>query len=125
MKFLERFLDLLHEKNLSISDVAKQTNLPRSTISSYINRKSIPSAVQLEVLANFFNVSSDYLIGMEDDFGNISATPKDFNGETLSEEEKDLIKFYRGIGDVERRGVLRMVQSFYQQAQEDKKKKSI
>ena len=110
MKFLERFLDLMNEKTLTISEIAKQTKLPRSTISSYINRKSIPSAIQLEVLSDFFKVSVDYLIGREDDVGNVNIVE---SVEGFSEKERELIKYYRGMNDNGRDSILATARNFY------------
>ena len=107
MRFLERFLELINEKNVSISDVSKGTNLPRSTVSSYINRKSMPSAIQLEILANYFNVSIDYLVGREDEFGNVSASA----GEFLDEEEKELVECFRKLNLFGREAIMIQVKA--------------
>ena len=110
MKFLERFLELINERDLSLSEIAKLTNLPRSTISSYINRKSIPSAIQLEVLSDFFKVSVDYLIGREDEIGNVNII-----GSTIgcSEKELELLKYYRGMNDSGRDSIMATARNFY------------
>ena len=113
MKFLERFKDLINENNLKVSEIAEQTNLPRSTISSYINRKSMPSAIQLEILANFFNCSIDYLVGREDDFGN---SQQDNSSEPLSSDEQRLLRSFRLLGNVERRALLTTAESLSAQA---------
>ena len=113
---MEKLRLLRKERGLTNQQMADFLGVSKGSYNYYELGKTEPNIQILKKLADFFCVTVDYLIG---------ATPKDFNGETLSEEEKDLIKFYRGIGDVERRGVLRMVQSFYQQAQEDKTRKSI
>lgn len=108
MNFLDRFLTLIKENNTTVSDISQQTGLPRSTISSYINRKSTPSAFQLEILANFFDVSIDYLVGREDDFGN-KLSFKD----SLTPNEQDLLKFYRGMNDVCKNAILTTARNFY------------
>ena len=96
MKFLERLKELMNESNLTISDIAKKTELPRSTISSYINRKSIPSAIQLEELANLFNCTTDYLIGRSDDY------VKPEIQTTLSYREQKLLKAFNLLEDDEK-----------------------
>ena len=67
MNFQTRFKELLEEKNISYNQVAKQTGIPVTTLSNYINRGSIPSMIQLIILADFFDCTIDYLVGREDD----------------------------------------------------------
>lgn len=116
MEFLARFLDLANEKGLTISDIAKKTKLPRSTVSSYVNRKSLPSVVQLEILADFFGVTVDYLLGRTDEDGYYikqnaqSLAPL---GDTLTQDEKDLLKFYRGLNNVQKETVAVLAESLY------------
>ena len=116
--------ELRLEKGWTQKELAERIKTTNKNVWAWENAIACPDIDTLIRISSIFEVSVDYLIGNSDDFGNVgaNAAPAD---ETLSEEEKDLIKFYRGIGDVERRAVLRMVQSFYQQAQEDKTRKSI
>ena len=79
MSFQIRLKELLEERNITYNQVAKQTGIPVTTLSNYINRGSIPSMIQLIILADFFGCSIDFLVGREDDFGNLninSAQPK-------------------------------------------------
>ena len=103
MAFQERFKELLDEKLISYSSVAKKTGIPVTTLSNYINRGSIPSMIQLTLLADFFGCSVDYLIGREDDFGNVSvsSSPSD-----LSKDEKTLLERFRKLGPFERESIL-------------------
>ena len=110
MKFLDRFKELLLENGLTISDVAQKTNIPRSTISSYVNRKSTPSAIQLEAIADFFNVSLDYLVGRSDDFGNVNVSLQP-NGAELTNDEKTLLESFSLLGPFEREAILIQVQA--------------
>ena len=96
MTFLERFKELINENGYTLSEVAQKTNLPRSTVSSYINRKSIPSAIQLEALASLFDCSVDYLLGRSDDFGNVVATQSN-----LTEKESKLLRAFNTLSALE------------------------
>lgn len=101
MQFLIRFEELIKETNTNLSIIAKATGIPRSTLSSYTNRKSTPSAMQLILLANFFAVSIDYLVGREDDFGNVAPSEP-----ALSENEKRLLKAFNSLSDVAQRKLI-------------------
>ncbi len=64
--FIERLKELRENKNLSQSQLAKNTGLNQTTISSWEIGKRIPSAQAIIVLAKYFGVSADYLLGLED-----------------------------------------------------------
>ena len=59
---MERLKILRKEKNLLQKDIAKEINVGRSTYVKYENGDSEPSLRILVELANFFNVSTDYLL---------------------------------------------------------------
>lgn len=47
--------------------IAKLLYVDKSTITKYENGAIQPSARMIVVFANFFNVTSDYLLGLQDD----------------------------------------------------------
>lgn len=69
MKFLETLNSLLYEKRMTRSDLARALDIPASTINSWFSRGCDGVALSTLVkIANYFNVSLDYLIlGKEDD----------------------------------------------------------
>lgn len=64
--FNERLKELRNEKELSQEELAKQSGLSRSAVSAWESGTRVPSAAAIIVLAKFFGVSSDYLLGLED-----------------------------------------------------------
>ncbi|MBQ2718096.1 MAG: helix-turn-helix transcriptional regulator [Clostridia bacterium] len=104
MDFLTRFKELTEEKSLTLTEVADGAKLPRSTVSSYVNRGSMPSILQARALADFFGCSVDYLIGREDDFGVISSS----NSEelSLSDSELELLELFRTLSEVRQETIL-------------------
>ncbi|MBQ4109972.1 MAG: helix-turn-helix transcriptional regulator [Clostridia bacterium] len=61
----EKLKMLRKEKGLSQAKVATRLNLSTSAISSYETYSKIPSAEVLIQLALFYNVSVDYLLGID------------------------------------------------------------
>lgn len=60
----ERLLDLRKDANLSQEDLAKILHINKHSISSYERDKSEPpDAVKIKI-AEYFNVSVDYLLGL-------------------------------------------------------------
>lgn len=64
---------LREEKNVSMDkmceDLSKiyNVNLAKSTVSKWENGKAEPSLAYLRILSKYFNVTLDYLIGLEDE----------------------------------------------------------
>ena len=65
-----RLLELRNEKGLSQRELANIMNISQGTYNNWENANTQPSIEQLISLANFFEVSVDYLIGRTDDMGN-------------------------------------------------------
>ncbi len=65
-KFGERLRELRTERNLSIQALEKEINIGHASISRWENNQSSIVATQLIVLAKFFNVSTDYLLGLSE-----------------------------------------------------------
>ena len=58
-----RIKDLREDRDLRQSDLAAATGIDQRTISNYETGKTYPDAYALIKLANFFDVSIDYLVG--------------------------------------------------------------
>ncbi|WP_251547209.1 helix-turn-helix domain-containing protein [Pumilibacter intestinalis] len=63
--FIERLKELRIEKKLSQAQLAKETGLTQSAIATWEVGKRVPGALAIIALAKYFNVSSDYLLGLE------------------------------------------------------------
>lgn len=63
--FCERFKELRIENGLSMMQLAKELNVSDAAISRWENEQHIPNIEYLYQIAKFFNVSADYLIGLE------------------------------------------------------------
>ena len=62
----ERLRLLLDERDMTQGDLAKELSVVHATVSHYCSDKRIPDANTLERLADFFNVSVDWLLGRTD-----------------------------------------------------------
>ena len=67
--------DLRKSKNLTQSQLAKILQIGQATIAGYESGTREPCISNLTAYANFFECSIDFLIGREDDFGNILFPP--------------------------------------------------
>lgn len=64
--FPERLKELMNEAGMIQADVADILNIKRQTVSLYLTGKSKPDIEQLKMLAEYFHVSSDWLLGLTD-----------------------------------------------------------
>ena len=65
-KFSKRLKELRQNKKLTILELAKKINVSDAAISRWENQLRIPNIVDLKKIAEFFNVSADYLLGLQD-----------------------------------------------------------
>lgn len=66
MEFKSRLKELRLEKNLSQLEIAKLLNMSKMAVSHWEKGNSEPSIEQLKILARYFDVSVDYLVGFLD-----------------------------------------------------------
>jgi len=64
--FAERLKDLRQEKGLTIQGLARKVNIGSSSISRWENEQAEPKITQIVILSEFFGVTIDYLMGLED-----------------------------------------------------------
>lgn len=60
---VNRIKDLREDRDMRQSDLADATGIDQRTISNYETGKTSPDAYALIKLADFFDVSIDYLVG--------------------------------------------------------------
>ena len=63
-----RLKELRLERNLRLKDVAQAIGLTLNAISMYENGVREPSIETIKKLCLFYDVTSDYLIGLSDDY---------------------------------------------------------
>ncbi|MCU7201573.1 helix-turn-helix domain-containing protein [Turicibacter sanguinis] len=86
----EIFDNLLKEKNITAYRVAKETGIATATLSDWKNGRSTPKQDKLQKIADYFEVSLDYLIGNT----NIRHIAKENKNNTVltKKDERDIQK---------------------------------
>lgn len=87
MEFKDRLLQLRKEKNMSREELAKKLNLSYSAISKYETGARTPDDDIKKKIAEYFNVSLDYLMGVSD-----IRNPYKEEDEKLSDLDKFLLE---------------------------------
>lgn len=75
--FGQRLKELRTEKKMTQSDIGKLLNVSNVSVSGYENDTREPDQQSLKKLANYFNVSIDYLLGQSDKRHYYDLTEKD------------------------------------------------
>lgn len=74
MKFQERIVEAIKESGYTQKSIAQILNISEGNISNWKKGINLPSIEILYKLCMILNVSADYLLGLEDDFGNKTYT---------------------------------------------------
>lgn len=91
---LSNNLEKLRKQNkITQKDFAKELGVPYTTYNAYELSKSIPTLDTLIKIADYFNVSLDYLVG------------RNFQG-GLSTDEYELINMYRQLIEPEQKRIM-------------------
>ncbi len=99
MTFAEKLRELLDELDITQKQLASELMMPPSTLGGYIQGTSEPDFETLKLLANYFGVSTDYLLGLPDT-------------KTESEMESELLRVFRSISSQEQELYLEQGKAF-------------
>lgn len=116
--FAERFKFLRNRESESQNDLAEQFNVTQSMISKWEKGKFLPEASKLIEIAEYFQVSTDYLLGLTAT-SNESRAAKVNMENSLTDEEKEIIDMYRKLPPDLKRVIFATEKQFAQE-QEDK-----
>ncbi len=95
---IKRLKELRLNKNLTQTKLAEKFGITYSNIGEWERGKSEPSTNMLIKLANFFNVSIDYLVGREN-FSNVTVSA---SVQGLTSQEERLLMAFKKLDDSER-----------------------
>ena len=95
--FLSRFRGLLEESPKTQKEICEDLGIRSQKLSNWKTGYSEPNFDDLVMLASYFDVTADYLLGAEDDFGNITIKKEKSPADNLSAEEKELLENFRQL----------------------------
>lgn len=84
--------DLLSETGINQKQLSISASIPPTTISGWLNADRLPDYNALIKLSNFFNVSTDYLLGRTDELGAVVMPSP--TAPALSDDERKLLSYY-------------------------------
>ena len=116
----KKIKELADKQGISLNKLEEKLSFSRNTI--YNMKKSTPNVERVSMIADYFNVSTDYLLGRTDnpnvaseifttsdgrtvDLSNLRERVVLFDGKPLSDEDVDkiaqIIKLSLGVSDIE------------------------
>lgn len=122
MTFAEKSKYLRKERNLSQIQLAEALNVSKACISMIEIGKNEPTANTLIRYADFFECSTDYLLGREDDFGIINIPLKTDTPPLLNPKEKELLEIFNSLAGEYQMQILEYARYFATRTNAQKKK---
>lgn len=90
---------LADKQKISIVELEERLNFSKNSL--YAWKRSKPSIDKLEAVANFFNVTTDYLLGREDkirytseDLDEMIDNAMFYDGKPLSDTDREIVKAF-------------------------------
>jgi transcriptional regulator with XRE-family HTH domain len=108
--FIKNLSALLEEEGITQRELAEKIGVTEVTISRYLSGERNPRIEIVSKIANFFNVTVDYLLGINREYG--ATTPPEKHQEKQIEkhnanlqnkkaEDERLVAFYEGYNDLD------------------------
>lgn len=102
MNTFQRIQYLANNKGMSIAELERKLNLSNGSIARW--KKSAPSSRGLTIIADYFDVSVDYLLGREKD---------EYTGEQEDEEIRIMHRGVKNMTKEDREKALKMFETFF------------
>lgn len=118
-RFAERLKALREEAGMTQAQLARQVHLDPTTISTYESKDDrLPSLTVLKAMADFFGVSTDYLLGRSDFRRGV---PEPLESE-WPEGIRVLRRASRAMTPEERQFITEMIQTYLRTKEQERKK---
>ncbi len=124
MNFSENLKYLRNTTQYTQRQLADYLGLSANTVCEWEKGRSEPSIATIIKLATVFDVSADYLLGLEDDFGARTATAAAPMGDSMTAEERELLRYFRGLSPYLKSMTMEAVKSWAKKNGDGEQKKA-
>ena len=115
--FAQRLVELRKQKKTTQQDVADKLKITRPAYTAYERGNREPDYVTLQKLADYFEVTTDYLLGRVDDPNDIMNVAYSRGGHNFTKEEKEYLE---SVMEDEIEKFLRIRKQFLKDKENDK-----
>ena len=88
MNFSDKLRSLIEERDITQKLLANQLRIPVSTLGGYFQGTSEPDFETLRIIAEYFDVTADYLLGIP-------------NSNTKNSKEDELLRIFRSLSSAQ------------------------
>lgn len=96
--YIERIKPLFESSGMTDKDIEEALHLPRGVIYKWGTGKYKSYKRFIPEIAKYFNVSADYLMGLDDSTADIK-NERPADGEALTEKQKEAVEFIKTLSD--------------------------
>ncbi len=123
MSFSQKAKELREYSGLSQKGLSEKIGISAAAIGFLELNENEPKGATVKAYAKYFNVTADYLLGLEDDFGARTATSAApaYNG--LTSEERELLRLFRELSPYLKGMTLNAVRSWAKNDGDSERKK--
>ena len=118
---IERVLELLNTTNEATYKVEKNAGLSNASFQAWKNGRSKPSSDSIVKLAKYFNVTTDYLLGLSDSPSSevMPQAVQPAQTSNLTPQEIEMLTLFRQLTAIQQGKVLGYTESFLKNSQSD------
>lgn len=92
---IPRLFQLMEERKVKIKDITEATGITAASFTDWGRKGSIPSPKRLQQLADFFNVSVEYLLGTDSDSDAIDQKIQAELQQLNPKQKEDILKYIK------------------------------
>ncbi len=118
--FTENLKNLILQSEKLQTNICKEMNISKQKLTNWKSGYTEPNLNDLTMLANYFDVTVDFLIGRTDDFGVNTAAPM---SDGLTSEERELLSLFRELSPYLKGMTLNAVRSWAKSDSDGARKK--
>lgn len=85
---------LLEDGNFTQTDLAVAIGYSQRAVSKWVNEQAEPTETAICMIAEFFGVSTDYLLGRTDELGAVTSVPAVLQ---FSEEDREILSLFHAL----------------------------
>lgn len=120
-KTIERILNLLEKSGESARQVEIKAGLSNASFQAWRNGRNKPSADAIVKIAQYFNVTTDYLLGLSDSPSSevMPQAVQPAQSSNLTPQEIEMLTLFRQLTAIQQGKVLGYTESFLKNSQSD------
>lgn len=94
---IPRLFELMEERKIKVKDITQATGITAASFTDWKNKGNIPSSQRLHQLAEFFNVSVEYLLGNDNDENALDQKIQTQISQLSEDQKKEVLNYIKFV----------------------------